>query len=234
MTTSFIIYAAFILIAILVWGSLSFWKHLRKEITPSTTQLYNETAAALYNLLFCDGPWEQYISLGEEFPCLFSSPFDEKELLRLANNSQVESRTRVLAWRRLRELNKKPDHLDVLGVIVEYHLSAPKGLDTLAFYRDGSARYINYTGKIGIVDKWPNERSLQHLFDHADKIAQVIGWTDKRLPPPSTEQIRITLLVNGYLYTGQGPADIMFKDDLGGPLLQEATQMLQTLTASLN
>ncbi len=61
---------------------------------------------------------------------------------------QLETRIQLWAWSALRELGEKPDPkfaFEVLGVIIE--MPSGDGYDTLAAYVDGSARYLNFSGK---------------------------------------------------------------------------------------
>jgi hypothetical protein len=61
---------------------------------------------------------------------------------------QLETRIQLWVWSALRELGEKPDPkfaYEVLGVIFE--MPSGDGHDTLAAYVDGSARYLNFSGK---------------------------------------------------------------------------------------
>ncbi len=61
---------------------------------------------------------------------------------------QLETRIQLWVWSALRELGEKPDPkfaLEVLGVIIE--MPSGGGYDTLAAYIDGSARYLNFSGR---------------------------------------------------------------------------------------
>lgn len=65
----------------------------------------------------------------------------------------VETRTQLWAWSSLRELGEMPEPkfaFEILGVVLE----RPSGgaYDTLAAYVDGSARYLNFSGKMIIWD----------------------------------------------------------------------------------
>jgi hypothetical protein len=60
----------------------------------------------------------------------------------------LETRIHLWAWSALRELGEKPesrDAFEVLGAILE--VPSGDGWDTLAGYVDGSARYLNFSGK---------------------------------------------------------------------------------------
>ncbi len=61
---------------------------------------------------------------------------------------QLETRILLWVWTALREFGEKPDPkfaFEVLGVIIE--MPSGDGVDTLAAYVDGSARYLNFSGK---------------------------------------------------------------------------------------
>jgi len=61
---------------------------------------------------------------------------------------QIETRIQLWAWSALRELGEEPDPkfaFEVLGVIIE--MRSGGGYDTLAAYVDGSARYLNFSGR---------------------------------------------------------------------------------------
>lgn len=69
-------------------------------------------------------------------------------LRRVLEMPSLETRTLLWAWSGLRELEEKPESkiaFEVLGVVLE----VPSGgaYDTLAAYVDGSARYLNFSGK---------------------------------------------------------------------------------------
>ena len=60
----------------------------------------------------------------------------------------LETRTVLWTWSALRELGEKPDPklaYEVLGVVME--MPSGGGYDTLAAYVDGSARYLNFSGR---------------------------------------------------------------------------------------
>jgi len=60
----------------------------------------------------------------------------------------LETRTLLWVWSGLRELGEKPDPkfaFEVLGVVLE--MPSGGAYDTLVAYVDGSARYLNFSGK---------------------------------------------------------------------------------------
>jgi hypothetical protein len=66
----------------------------------------------------------------------------------------LETRIELWTWTGLRELGKKPEQktgTEVLGVIIEVPMQS--GYDILAGYADGSARYLNFSGRAIFWDK---------------------------------------------------------------------------------
>jgi tetratricopeptide (TPR) repeat protein len=74
-------------------------------------------------------------------------------LFRVANMANVETRVQLWAWKGLQDLGVQPDPAsarEVLGVVIE--IAMEQGLDTLAVFADGSARFINQAGNAMIWD----------------------------------------------------------------------------------
>jgi hypothetical protein len=71
-----------------------------------------------------------------------------KTLLRgILELPDLETRTHLWIWSALRELGEQPDPRtagETLGVVVEVPMK--NAYDTLAGYRDGTARYLNFSG----------------------------------------------------------------------------------------
>ena len=198
---------------------------------------YNVPATnTIYNLLFCDdlelyragfdgeatGPWQ----------ALFATPSDPDALKALAADTSAESRLRILAFNALREQSNAAHSKELLGVIIEVGMD--DGLDTLAAYRDLHARYINYSGKMVIweTNEPTVDQKIRNLLAAAERVIEKIGpSTEPRLPPPASDLIRMTFLVSDGLYFGQGPAESLQQDPLGGPVIAEATELLLELTS---
>jgi hypothetical protein len=94
-------------------------------------------------------------------PGLFQTFADAVELARadkkgeaksrlhsILDTPNLETRIQLWAWSALRELGEQPDAKsakEVLGVVIEVPMRG--AYDTLAGYQDGSARYLNFSGK---------------------------------------------------------------------------------------
>ena len=189
----------------------------------------------IYNLLFCDdlalfkahhqgaieGPWK----------ALFTQPADRKGLQALAANAAEESRLRILAANALRKLSVPLRGKELLGVIVEVGLDG--GLDTLAAYRDGRARYINHSGKIIFWEAGDAgvDGKIGELFRASEAVVDRLQpWGRPRLAPPPAGTMRLTFLVSDGLYFGQGPMSDLQRDPMGGPVVVAATELMVALT----
>lgn len=108
------------------------------------------TTNIIYNLLFCDN-----INLIESnkqrpypypFDKLFLETWTTADFQKIKEEHSSDGRIRALAYHRQLANGHKPDNRELLAVIVEVGLDA--GPDVLASFKDGTARYINQSGKI--------------------------------------------------------------------------------------
>ena len=195
----------------------------------------NESLDKVYNLLFCDQPELFRPSNGQAnaypWDVLFAASPNEKSLQQLAEDTDAESRTRLLAYNLLMTMGVKPERKELLGVVIEVGME--DGLDVLAAYDDGTARYINYTGSM-VVWEAPTSASnalLDRLFAESEVVVGKIGpWNKQRLSQPGNGDIRLNFLVSDGLYFGQGPFDVLSNDPMGGPVIDAATKLMVFLT----
>ena len=191
----------------------------------------------VYQLLFCDQP---ALFGGTEQPP-YQYPFDillsakpgEQDLIRIVNDPAAEPRTKLLAFHLLRTSGKQPAQKILLGVVVEVGLEA--GLDVLASYSNGTARYINQAEKLIIWENTEDERVselTQRLFEQSQQIVSQIGpWDKPRRPHPPRNNLRISFLVSDGLYFGEGGMNALFSDPMAAPALHTATELMQYITA---
>lgn len=216
---------AFILITM---GLFAFLRPSPSHQTP--TGPYKDVIANLmYNLLFCDDP-----DLYKTNAALSAQNSTPTALLNIATNHTTETRTRILAYNRLRSMGHKSDKKELLGVIVEVGLD--EGLDVVAAFQDGTARYINYTGKMVVWETTtPASMKLtKELFSQSEPILSKIGpWNHPRRPNPAKGYARITFLVSDGLYFGEGPINVLFNDQMAGPALNTAGELMKYLTTAL-
>ncbi len=188
----------------------------------------------IYNLLFCDNiellrkNAVEPISYPRDI--LMSPTSTPPDLQRIIDDPDLESRTKALAYHLLFLKKIKPEKKELLGVIVEVALD--EGLDTLAAYADGTARYINHTGKMTVWEA-ADEVSTQlitDLFANSRTIVEHIGpWDKPRRPAPSKGMARISFLVSGELYFGEGPVDAIFNDPMARAAFDSATALMMNL-----
>lgn len=156
-------------------------------------------------------------------------------LLAVARREDLEARWRLQAWTALRELGEPIDDAEgkeVLGVVVDVPLEG--GVDTLAAYVDGSARYINHAGGAIVWDR-PDDRfdgEVGALLAAADDIVAEIGPWDGPRPPLAAGLTRISLLTPSGLHFGEAPFDTLAEDGLAGPLIAAAAKLMGGLIES--
>lgn len=192
----------------------------------------------IYNLLFCDSLslFQKKITGDITYPwdVLFSSDPNATELIKIASAQTQESRVRMLAFNRLRDMNESVPKKGLLGVIIEVGMK--DGLDTLAVFSDGGIRYINYTGNMAVFEGGAPPQikdKAKTVLDASHKIVNAIGpWEKKRLPPPKEGMIRMTFLVSDGLYFGEGELRIMQTEQLAAPLVKSSGELLQLVVDS--
>jgi hypothetical protein len=147
----------------------------------------------------------------------------------------LESRFTLQAWHFLRGTGRQPpaDRAKiVLGSVIEMPLFGREH-DLLAAYRDGSARYLNYSGKAVVVEDRSDDRiqnAIQAWIEVAQYVANGIGpWTGQTLPNLPREHVRITMLTPSGPHLGQGPERVLSADPIAGPFIATATALLQLI-----
>jgi hypothetical protein len=228
---------SFLPLAGLILISMGLFSFFKKLPLPASNEPYKESAPNLiYNLLFCDN-----LSLYMEntqrpytypFDILFSEDSSGADFQKIIADVSSDARVKIIAYKRLLAIGQQPVTKELLAVIVEVGLD--NGLDVLASFNNGTARYINQTGKILVWETTTDETANQltkALFLASQKIVDQIGpWDKPRKPQPAKGHVRITFLVSDGLYFGEGPMNILFQDPMAGPALGKATELMQYLT----
>jgi hypothetical protein len=195
-------------------------------------QPYNDEALnRIYELLFCDDV-ELFRSSAKQkdvypWSTIFADKPESIQLRKIIDDPNAETRVQVLAANRLRGLGEPLPAKQLFGVIVE--VAMPEGLDTLAAYRDGTARYINYSGKMIVWDSPTAESSklVEGLLSAGQRVVDQVGpWESARLAPPRNENVRLTFLVSDGLYFGEGPFNALASDQIGGPVINSAGALM--------
>jgi len=188
----------------------------------------------LYNQFFADNLalYKSGKEAGESYPwsVLLAAQPDMADLRQLASDEASESRVRLMACRELQRRGEPMDASLLLGVIVEVGLE--NGLDTLAVYPDGTARYINQAGGVIVWEEKDELLAFKvgKLMQLSQAVVAKIGpWDKDRLPPPSIGHVRLSFLVSNGLYFGQGSMEVLAQDAMGGPVIQAGSEILSFL-----
>lgn len=204
---------------------------------PEITGPYEDTTTNfIYNWLFCDDVqlFRKTASQPEQYPwniLLATSPVIPG-LQTIIDDAAAETRAKIIAYNLMRTHGYAAPKKELLGVIVEVALE--DGLDTLAAFKDGTARYINQSGKMIIWEAADEQAGvlIKELFASSIPVIQQIGpWNDVRRPHPETGMARISFLVSDGLYFGEAPMNALFTNPLAKPALLAATALMQFLTS---
>ena len=147
-------------------------------LAASSNPYQNEAINAIYNQLFCDNV-EVYESTtgATEYPwnILFANNPDIEQLKAITLDETLQSRHKILAFNILAAIGAPVDNKQLLGVIVEVAL--PEGLDVIAAFQDGTARYINYSERLLIWEAETPESSelVSKLFSDSLNVVNRIG-----------------------------------------------------------
>ena len=219
-------------------GLFSFFKKTSTQIqNQSSIDPYKDSSTNfIYNLLFCDNLnlYKEKIQQPYTYPfdILFSETSSVTDLQKIIDDINSDPRIKVLAYNKQLAGGHNPTKKELLAVIVEVGLE--KGLDVLASFNNGAARYINHTGKILVwetTDDIEANKITNDLFSSSQNIVNQIGaWDKPRKPYPTKGNVRITFLVSDGLYFGEGPIDVLMNDSMSNPALTKATELMQYLT----
>ncbi|HEX7473522.1 MAG TPA: hypothetical protein VF323_10600 [Candidatus Limnocylindrales bacterium] len=145
-----------------------------------------------------------------------------------------ETRLWLQAWTLAREAGLPPSETAhrARGVVVEMGLES--GVDTVACYDDGSARYVNQAGGEVFWDGHTADVAILSAVDTLLAAGQAIADAtvplDGRRPgPPGPGSASIAVLTEGGAHLGAGPADPFALDPLGGPAIDAALMLMIAL-----
>jgi hypothetical protein len=185
-----------------------------------------------YNLLFCDTPalFLENKSLTPAMPLyqvLHAKQADAGNVRKIASDDHGDSCTRMLAfdWLRAHKLPVPPKVL--LGVVAE--LGATNGPDAVAVYTDGNIRYISEEEKLASFgSKTPKigSKAQELLSSSRGLLKHLDPWKDPRVPAAPYGIVRITILASDGLHFGDGQAQSMARDKIGGQTVRAAIQLL--------
>jgi len=210
---------------------MGLFDRFKKPTQQSTANSFN----LIYELLFCDNIalYKLHNQQPSVYPwnILLDENSSSAELQQIINDTSLETRAKILAYNKLRTASQPIDKKELLAVIVEVGMD--EGLDVLASFKDGTARYLNHSGSMIILettDAASNELTNQ-LFAESEKIVKQIGsWDKPRRPQPAKGNARISFLVSDGLYFGEAPLNTLFSDPIAAHALQSATALMQYIT----
>lgn len=193
-------------------------------------------ASRIYELLFADDieNFRAFASTDNVYPwsILFATKTNPVDLNALISDDSVNSRSRLLASHLLLAKNVEPDERILLGAVVE--VAVDGGHDVLAAYTDGTARYLNHTGRMVFWDSPTGESEVlidAFLEEGLAIIGEIGPHHDARLPPASGSMSRISFLVSDGLYFGEAEGDLLFQDPLSARAFVAATRLLEFMVA---
>jgi hypothetical protein len=216
---------------------MALFDFFKKKPTYSIEPYSDSSINLFYNLLFCDD-LELYKKTLKSpylypFDILFSDTSSKEQCEGIINDAGMEPRIKILAYNKLNAKGHGIAEKELLGVIVEVGLEG--GLDVLAAFKDGTARYINHSGKIIVWETTDDENANQitnKLFQNSVNIVNNIGiWDNPRQPHPIKGNCRITFLVSDGIYFGEAPTELLFNDAMANPALTNATELMRYLIA---
>jgi hypothetical protein len=116
-------------------------------------------------------------------------------LLEITANPNTETRVLLWSWTTLRELGVHPQ-LDaaaqIKGVVIQVPMG--NGIDVLAAYADGTARYVNHSGKVVVWDL-PDAHIgniIRTVIERAKDLAT--GVQTAAAAQPAEDVVRVTVL----------------------------------------
>jgi hypothetical protein len=136
----------------------------------------------------------------------------------------------------LRDLLFQPDRggadtaAGVRGVVVDVALD--QGVDTVAGFADGTARYLNHSGA-AVIWEAPDldvAARVEVLLAAAAPILDLAGPIDGGSPtPPAAGYAQVAVLAGDAVHTGAGPFEALARDPLGGPVIRAAFELMTLL-----
>lgn len=200
--------------------------------------VFGDAAAEVWAAQGAGHPGEPWISFECARQLVQAGRQDEAVTIwqQIAVTEGLESRHTLQAWHFLRQAGQPPPAGRarlVLGAAAE--MPARKGHDLLVAYRDGSARYLNYSGNVLIWEDRSDadvQAAITTWLAVGQVIADAIGvWDQPSLPAVPAGQARLLMLTPGGHRFGQAPAAALSQDPTAGPFLTAATSVLQLITS---
>lgn len=152
----------------------------------------------------------------------------------IAAADRLETRHLLQAWHFLRQAGCPPaDNRAklVLGAVAEMPVQGAH--DVLAAYRDGTARYVNYSGQAVVWDDRSDQQvqaAINRWLIAGQVIANTVGpWEEPSLPPVAAGDARLMVLTPGGPHFGQGPAARLSASPRARPFATAATSLVELI-----
>jgi hypothetical protein len=205
-------------------------------------------ADTLRNLLYGQASLDDWADQGAGNPEEPWTSFERARLLILTRNpgqalsiwrdiaftDGLSSRQALQAWHFMRQAGSPPPAeiaKPVLGATAEVPMHGSH--DILAAYKDGTANYLNYSGRATTCDDPPAahmQAAVRRWLATAQVIADTIGpWEKPSLPPLAAGHARVAALTASGPHFGQGPAAQLSANPLAGTFLGAATSVMQLM-----
>ena len=230
-----IIAAIFTAIVLISMGLFSFFKKSALRAQPLIEPYKEQSTNLIYNGLSCDNLslYKENVKQPYKYPfdILFSEENSNVDLQKITSDITSEPRIKLLAYNKLAANGYKSSNKELLGVIVEIGLE--NGLDVLASFKNGTARYINFSEKIIIWENTTDEivnQITKALFANGLNIVnQIEPQKDSRKRPPAKGNARISFLVSDGIYFVEGSKNTFFRDPNIKSTFDKAAELMQCL-----
>ena len=156
---------------------------------------------------------------------------------KVALTEGCSSRQALQAWYFARQAGFEPPAEIAkvpLGTAAEVPINGQH--DLLVAYQDGTANYINYSGK---AMAWKDSAEVQmraaisHWLAVAQAMANALGpWEDPVLPPLPVGHGRVMVLTASGPHFGQGPEAALSGDPIASAFLGAATNVMQLMVGN--
>ena len=156
-----------------------------------------------------------------------------RTLLDRVLKGTTETRILLQAWSLARRVGIEPpadDARRARGVVIDVGLDG--GLDTLAGYEDGTARYLNQGGGAIVWEaRDPSiDEAINALIAASQTVVERSGPLDGPRPAaPAAGYAAIWILTDGGIHLGAGPFQTLAMDPLGGPVIAAGTDLMRQL-----
>lgn len=214
-------------------GTLTLFKDKGNPLKDGYRPFVDAACNRLYNLMFCDKVETFREEAGATLEGVWTTLLAKQPYLAglksIAEDRSQESRLRLLAFNRLRDLRQQTTRQELLGVVIE--IGTDNGLEVLAAYDDGRIAYVDYTEQPSpLAPAGALIAKVRQLLAVSRAAVERIGpWMQPRIAPPTLGMIRMSFLVSDGLYFGQGLINVMENDELAAPIVAASRELLQAV-----